>query len=496
MLTNVLDAWVVYDEEVGCGGTTLDEAEGWGPVGYVQGMSYIAMNLLWHAGCEVQTFWLFVGLMHGYGLRCMFEPPDMSGLQARVFTVQQLLQYVMPSLSSHLAEHLQNSLGLIITDWLLTLFASSVALSPLAELWDKFFTAGYSVVYRLILARLRCLQQWLMAETDFSSLTFLIRSAHVNFDRIDGRLVARLKAPSNGAGAVAGAVCASNGGETERHPRRWRHRIKSAFGIGSTSGAPAVDASDSNGASAGLCGQSGARPAGVDEADGGAVVPESSAGPPAGGWTCAHCNSSEECESWLALVTELSEAEQVPVDLIRHFECIFGGPTLPEIQRIALPACERACEEQYSAGGAGAGAGSGMARTGSSNGVRDTTGCRSEDVEISSLRLENASLRAANAELRAGCAAAAQMFREASADGSQEDAFRSALRLLEGLSAETAPMTTLPAPTAPADDSAAAADTAPMTTLPAPVAPAADSANSVDEGACALNGAAANESLT
>jgi hypothetical protein len=211
MLINILFAWVVHD-----GGHDEDSAD---PekhatstvdtktsqaVGYVQGMSFIAMNLLWHAGKEEAAFWVFAAMMQRYDLRQMFEPPDMRGLQMRTFTIAQLLQYTMPELSKHLAEYLHNSMGLVLTDWLLTLFSSSMALGPLAELWDRFFVDGYRCIYCLILARLRCLQPWLLREKDFTRLTHLIHFAHVNFDRVDGNLVPRLPGkPPSGEGCSA-----------------------------------------------------------------------------------------------------------------------------------------------------------------------------------------------------------------------------------------------------------------------------------------------------
>jgi len=43
-------------------------------------------------------------------------------------------------------------------------------------------------------------------------------------------------------------------------------------------------------------------------------------------WTCQICNNSEDCESWLTIVTELAEMERVPVDVAERFEAMFGAP--------------------------------------------------------------------------------------------------------------------------------------------------------------------------
>ncbi len=188
-LSNLLKAWIVYDGETAQEhrqkatiDDTMNAAKGRSEaVGYVQGMNFIVMALLWHAGAEEAAFWLFVALLQNYDLRSMFEAPDMHGLKVRSFTIVQLVHQEMPDLSAHLAEHLQNSLSLLFTDWLLTLCAGSIPLVPLSHLWDQFFDQGYSVIYRLILARLRCLRPWLLSETDFGALVHLVKNAHIDF---------------------------------------------------------------------------------------------------------------------------------------------------------------------------------------------------------------------------------------------------------------------------------------------------------------------------
>jgi len=264
------------------------------PVGYVQGMSFIAMNLLWHAGKEEAAFWVFVAMMQRYDLRTMFEPPDMKGLQMRTSTVTHLIQYTRPELSRHLAEYLQNSLGLIVTDWLLTLFACSMALGPLAELWDRFFSAGYSVIYRLILARLRCLEPWLLREKDFTRLAHLVRFAHVNFDRVEGLLVPRLRmlAP-------------------KPQPSLLKRIAVGAVSLVSRE-------SDMSGPED--------------------IAPVAFAQQNAAAWTCSECNGSENCESWLSLVTELAEAECIAPEVIERFERIFG--TCPQAGEEGNPVAE------------------------------------------------------------------------------------------------------------------------------------------------------------
>lgn len=295
MLTNILAAWVVFEADCHAAMVAAGDTARCACVGYVQGMSFLAMNLLWHSGREEASFLMFVAMMRNCNLQTMFEPPDMHGLKMRAFTAIQLLRFAMPDLSDHLAEYLQNSLELLLADWLLTLFSSSVALGPLAELWDRFFELGYSAIYRLILSRLRALKPWLLQEKDFTQLTNLVRFAHVDFDRIDGQLVPRIR--------ITGETPAETSAQ-----KSWLERLATGT-TGAVVGAAAWAAS-------GVLGRGSTKEANC-------AVPRSCGQHPAA-WTCQVCNGSEDCESWLCLVTELAQRERAPADLIERFEHMFG----------------------------------------------------------------------------------------------------------------------------------------------------------------------------
>lgn len=400
MLTNILLAWVVLDADI-TAATSPDAAQGSEAVvavGYVQGMSFIAMNLLWHSGREEAAFLVFVAMMQQYDLQSMFEPPDMKGLRRRALTATTLLRYSMPELSDHLAEYLQNSLELLLTDWLLTLFASSVAIVPLAELWDRFFEIGYGAIYRLILARLRCLRPWLLHEKDFAQLTNLVRSAHVDFDRIEGRLVPRLRGIGEPGTTAGGGVNSSrrhskSGGDSSG----WRSWGRLVF-------APAAWVSRRG--SEDRCN--------ATEGASGAVGEHSAA------WICHVCNGSEDCESWLCLVTELSHLERAPADLIQRLEEMFGADLhairAGEMSQ-AAGARSRSVSTTRTASGAPSsrgGGGRGQPRSASKPSARERPAAQaspaldnvgagqtcSKDDLIAQLRAEVTQLRQENQELR------------------------------------------------------------------------------------------------
>lgn len=383
MLINILVAWIVFDAvnagvlpdsstaaaknrpvvaEVQAGPAEhvgeeaeVEAEEGASCVGYVQGMSFLAMNLLWHAGREEAAFWVFVAMMQRYDLRCMFQAPDMHGLRKRTFATTQLLHYAMPALSDHLAEYLQNNLGLLLTDWLLTLFASSVALGPLGQLWDRFFELGFVWIYRVILARLRCLQKWLLEETDFARLMHIVRFAHVDFDWVNGQVAPRLRSlhPGSAAGTaeVARAAGPAKQGLLQRLVRGRRRRQ------GEVEVAPPEEPAYS--------------------------------GQPAA-WTCQVCNGSEDCWSWQTIVTVLANDERLPASVAERFEAMFSAAALAgpvaapagvAIEQPQQEATTETCQdkEAFSSG--------------------NSTSClRAENIQ---LRGENVQLHAENVQLRA-----------------------------------------------------------------------------------------------
>jgi len=362
MLINILVVWIIFDADTAPADAKHEpnrgghEEEPPRQAGYVQGMSFLAMNLLWHAGREETAFWVFVAMMQRYDMRCMFEAPDMHGLQKRTFATMQLLRYAMPALSDHLAEYLQNNLGLLLTDWLLTLFASSVALGPLGVLWDRFFDIGYPWIYRVILARLRCLQQWLLEETDFARLMHIVRFAHVDFDWVHGQLAPRLRCPQQGTSWVS-----SVGG-----------------GGSSFAGGVPSSARRKSGQKPGLLHRlvRGRRMSHDEEAPTALAEPEQDLaynGQPAA-WTCQICNNSEDCESWLTIVTELAEMEVVPIDVAERFEAMFSAPASAPIEPQQASAPSQALDA-----------------------TDDAADVRAENVR---LRQENAQLRAELQEAR------------------------------------------------------------------------------------------------
>eukprot|EP01068_Selenidium_serpulae_P017561 Selendium_serpulae@DN6387_c0_g1_i15.p1 len=141
-------------------------------VGYVQGMNFLVAALLWHS-TEEETFWLFVTLMMFYDLRYMFLP-GLPGLRKRISVLQALLTRCEPYCLAHL-EAAGVTVQTMATDWILTLFAYSIPIGPLAELWDQFFDDGWLSIYRLVVYRISRIRNELLMHLDLTDLIHIVK---------------------------------------------------------------------------------------------------------------------------------------------------------------------------------------------------------------------------------------------------------------------------------------------------------------------------------
>lgn len=115
------------------------------PVGYAQGMNFIAMPLLFNMP-EEEAFTLFVRLMSKYNLRSMFTH-DMHGLHLHLYQFERLLEDYEPALYCHL--HRRGvSPTLYATQWFLTLFAYRFPLQLVLRVYDLVLSEGLSAILK------------------------------------------------------------------------------------------------------------------------------------------------------------------------------------------------------------------------------------------------------------------------------------------------------------------------------------------------------------
>ncbi|QEU60843.1 Gyl1/Gyp5 [Kluyveromyces lactis] len=123
-LFNVLKAYSLYDP----------------PVGYTQGMGFIATTLILNCEEEWQAFSLLTKLMKVYGLRDLFLP-GMPGLMLKLYQFDTLLEENDPQLYNHLIRQGIRS-TMFATQWFLTMFAYKFPLEFVLRIMDIVILEG------------------------------------------------------------------------------------------------------------------------------------------------------------------------------------------------------------------------------------------------------------------------------------------------------------------------------------------------------------------
>ncbi|KAI8375192.1 rab-GTPase-TBC domain-containing protein [Blakeslea trispora] len=108
-------------------------------VGYCQGLAFLVGPLLLNMP-EQQAFCVFVRMMETYELRTMFTL-NMEGLQLRLYQFANLLDQVLPELSSFLKAHEVN-VPMYASQWFLTLFAYAFPMDLILRIYDIVFAEG------------------------------------------------------------------------------------------------------------------------------------------------------------------------------------------------------------------------------------------------------------------------------------------------------------------------------------------------------------------
>lgn len=138
------------------------------PVGYAQGMNFIAMPLLFNMP-EEEAFTLFVRLMSKYNLRSMFTA-EMTGLHLHLYQFERLLEDFEPALYCHL--HRRGiAPDLYATQWFLTLFAYRFPLQLVLRVYDLVLSEGLSAILRFGIVLMQKNAQALLAMKDMTQLS-------------------------------------------------------------------------------------------------------------------------------------------------------------------------------------------------------------------------------------------------------------------------------------------------------------------------------------
>lgn len=142
------------------------------PVGYAQGINFIAMPLLFNMP-EEEAFTLLVRMMHHYQLRTLFEP-EMPGLHLRLYQFERLLEDQEPALYCHLKRR-HVSPQLYATQWFLTLFAYRFPLQLVLRVYDLLFSEGLTAILKFGLVLMQKNRDALLDMKDMSHLTTFLK---------------------------------------------------------------------------------------------------------------------------------------------------------------------------------------------------------------------------------------------------------------------------------------------------------------------------------
>mmetsp|Transcript_22082 Transcript_22082/g.43452 ORF Transcript_22082/g.43452 Transcript_22082/m.43452 type:complete len:415 (+) Transcript_22082:460-1704(+) len=144
--------------------------------GYVQGMNFLAANILLHMrGSEDKTFLLLRYMMEApkYRLVNVFQE-GLPNLRRFTDLLSDFMQVRHPLLFQHFED-----IGLeplfYSQNWTVTLFSYMVPFLPLAKIWDRFFEVGWEAIFKHGLAFFHINIGILMA-ADFEKAAVILRS--------------------------------------------------------------------------------------------------------------------------------------------------------------------------------------------------------------------------------------------------------------------------------------------------------------------------------
>lgn len=169
-------------------------------MGYVQGMSYLAGNLLLYMA-PFTAFVCFCNLLRAPFFHAFFKT-DQALMAERYSIINSLLKLNVPDLFKHLT---REDVGpqLYFLEWAMTLFAKRMQLDLVGRVWDCYLVNGEEYVYRTTIALLKVRPSQLLFSTFLfwvtSLLIYLIyscfsgeqtnaaRKAYGRIDTIDSR---------------------------------------------------------------------------------------------------------------------------------------------------------------------------------------------------------------------------------------------------------------------------------------------------------------------
>jgi len=138
------------------------------PLGYCQGMSFLAAMLLLNMSTPIDAFIAFSNLIHKTQLLKAFFQVDQKMMNAYYSTYSLFFQSNIPLLFEHF-EKQKLTPDLYLVDWIYALFSKSLPLDISTRIWDLFFRDEDEFIFRCSIGILKMYFRTLI-EMDFISL--------------------------------------------------------------------------------------------------------------------------------------------------------------------------------------------------------------------------------------------------------------------------------------------------------------------------------------
>ncbi|CRK97796.1 CLUMA_CG011175, isoform A [Clunio marinus] len=142
-------------------------------IGYCQGLNYIGGLILIVTKDENATFWLLKHLIENVASE--YHTKTMFGLQRDIFVITEIIKMREPLINEKI-----NEIGLpwavILTKWLICLFAEVLPVETVLRIWDVMFAEGYKVIFRTAIAIILILKEDIMKTSDITELNELFRN--------------------------------------------------------------------------------------------------------------------------------------------------------------------------------------------------------------------------------------------------------------------------------------------------------------------------------
>lgn len=142
-----------------------------------QGLNYIAGLLLIVTKDETASFWLLKHLVENVASE--YHTQTMFGLQRDMHVISELIRLQQPLIYEKVLE-----LGLpwpvILTKWLICMFAEVLPVETVLRIWDVMFAEGYKIIFRAALGIVFTLKDDIKNARDINELAEIFRHLDTN----------------------------------------------------------------------------------------------------------------------------------------------------------------------------------------------------------------------------------------------------------------------------------------------------------------------------